>query len=76
MEIRVLRYFLEVAFVYFKKKQRGMAEKDPPFGHVVIFQTWPNTIRVWAALTEKMLINNAAGKAFRVCLMISTRPCR
>ena len=28
-------------FVYFKEKQRGMAEKALPFGRVVIFQTRP-----------------------------------
>ena len=30
-------------FVYCKENQRSMAEKDPPFGHVDIFQTWPRS---------------------------------
>jgi hypothetical protein len=29
-------------FVYFKAKQRGSAEKDPPFGYVGNFQTSPS----------------------------------
>ena len=28
-------------FVYCKENQRSMAEKDPPFGYIDIFQTWP-----------------------------------
>lgn len=30
-------------FVYCKENQRRMAEKDPPFGHIDIFQTRPRT---------------------------------
>ena len=30
-------------FVYCKENQRSMAEKDPPFGHINIFRTWPST---------------------------------
>ena len=28
-------------FVYCKENQRSMAEKEPPFGHIDFFQTWP-----------------------------------
>ena len=28
-------------FVYCKENQRSMAEKEPPLGHIDIFQTWP-----------------------------------
>ena len=28
-------------FVYCEENQRSMAEKEPPFGHIDIFQTWP-----------------------------------
>ena len=28
-------------FVYCKENQRSMAEKEPPFGYIDIFQTWP-----------------------------------
>ena len=29
-------------FVYCKENQRSMTEKDSLFGHIDIFQTWPN----------------------------------
>ena len=31
-------------FVYCKENQRSMAEKEPPLGHIDIFQTWPRSI--------------------------------
>ncbi len=29
------------SFVDCKENQRSMAEKDPPFGYIDMFQTWP-----------------------------------
>ena len=30
--------------MYGKENQRGVAEKDPPFGRFDIFQTWPKVV--------------------------------
>ena len=57
--------FLQICFVYFKKKQCSMAEKDPTFGRFVVFQTRPS-------ISALLLCSHYSLFAFHIILFLSS----
>jgi len=67
--------FLQEYRPYFKKKRRGYAEKEPPFGRAAIFQTNSNLSNNKRRQTQKSVGVNYFGSCGAILRDMSKRNC-